>query len=317
MKSRSPSIPESRRQRGAAVVVALLVMALVAGIAAAAVADFGVALDGAAGRHDQAQARQLARAAVDWARNVLSEDARTTAVDHGGELWAIKVPATPVEDGEVGGEIVDVSGRFDVNSLVRDGVAEEAAVTRFIALLQALGLSPAAARQRADVLVDWLDADDQPRSAESAENAWYAVQSPPRLTPGAPLADSAELAQLRGFTPELLARLQPLVVALPASTPVNVNTAPAEVLAAMLPGLGLEGAQRLVLERQRAWFKDMADFAARLPALEKQPDYLRLATSSRYFMAVVRARYGVSTVRMEALLDRRERWSNIIWLHQS
>jgi general secretion pathway protein K len=299
------------------VVVALLVVALVAGIAAAAVADFGIALDGAVGRHDQAQARQLARAAIDWGRNVLAEDARTSVVDHAGEPWAVKVPATPVEDGEVGGEIVDCSGRFDLNSLVRNGVAEEPAVARFVGLLQALGLPPDLARQQADSLVDWLDADDLARSPESAESAWYAMQERRRMPPGSPMPDTHELALVRGFAPELVSRLLPLVTALPAPSGVNVNTAPPEVLMAMMPGVDQEAAQLLIAERNRAWFKDMADFAARLPALDRQTDLSGLTTSSRYFMAVVRARYGVSTVRMEALLDRERHWSEILWLQQS
>lgn len=306
-----------KTQRGAAVVVALLIVALVAGIASAAVADFAIALDGASGRHDQAQARQLARAAIDWGRNVLAEDARMSDVDHAGEPWAVKVPATPVEDGEVGGKILDCSGRFNLNSLVRNGVADEPAVTRFVSLLQALGMPPDLARQHADTLADWLDTDDLVRSPGSAESAWYAVQERRRMAPGSPMLDTRELAQVRGFAPELVARLLPLVAALPAPGSINVNTAPPEVLMAMIPGLGQEAAALLIAERNRAWFKDMADFAARLPALERQPDFSRLGTSSRYFMAVVQARYGVSTVRMEALLDRERRWPEILWLQQS
>ncbi len=317
MTARPPHSLSGKVQRGAAVVLALLVVALVAGIASAAVADFGIALDGTTGRRDQAQARQLARAAIDWGRNVLAEDARTTDVDHAGEPWAVKVPATPVEDGEVGGEIRDCSGRFNLNSLVRNGIADEAAVAHFIALLQALGLPAELARQQADALADWLDADDLARSPESAESAWYAAQEGRRLPPGSPMLDPVELAMVRGFTLELLGRLLPLVTALPAPGVVNVNTAPPEVLMAMIPGLGPEAAQLLIAERNRAWFKDVADFAARLPALERQPDFSRLSTSSRYFMAIVRARYGVSTVRMEALLDRERCWPDILWLRQS
>lgn len=317
MAARRPRSPARQVQRGAAVVVALLVVALVAGIASTAVADFGIALDGASGRRDQAQARQLARAAVDWGRNVLAEDARTTNVDHAGEAWAVKVPATPVEDGEVGGELVDCSGRFNLNSLVRNGIADETAVARFIGLLQALGLSAELAREHADTLVDWLDADDLARSPESAESAWYTTQEWRRMPPGSPMPDSRELALVRGFTPELVSRLRPLVTALPVAGGVNVNTAPPEVLMAMIPGLSQEAALLLIAERNRAWFKDVADFAARLPALERQPDFSRLTTSSRYFMAIVRARYGVSTVRMAALLDRKQHWPEIIWLQHS
>lgn len=317
MTSNFSSSPDKCQQRGAAVIVALLVVALVAGIAAAAVGDLGIALENAAGRHDQVQARQLARAAVDWARNVLAADARTTAVDHFGESWAIRVPPTPVDEGEVSGEISDYSGRFNLNNLLRGETVSALNVARFKALLQLLGVSEADAGAQVGALLDWLDADDQLRSPDSAEAAWYAAQTPVRRPANAPLVDVGELLQVRGFSAELLARLRPFVAALPEGSTINVNTAPPEVLAATIPGLGLDAARRLVNERQRAWFKDVGDFSARLPALEKSPDYSSFATTSRYFLAITRARYGVSTVSMQVLLDRNQRWSDILWLHQS
>lgn len=313
MMTNPHSPAQKRRQRGAAVILALLVVALVAGIAAAAVGDFGIALEGVGGRHDQAQARLLARGAVDWARNVLAEDARTTNVDHPGEPWAIKVANTPVEGGSVGGEILDFSGRFNLNNLVRDGAANEKEIASFIRLLQLLGLPEMAARAKADALVDWIDADAQPRSTESAEAAWYGAQTPRRQPPNTPLVDVDELLQVRGFTTDLLVLLRPLVAALPVGSMLNVNTAPPEVLAAVIPGLGLDAARQLVAQRQQAWFKDLGDFGTRLPRLQQQPDLSTFATNSRYFLAVARSRYGVSTVRLEVLLDRGQNWSDILW----
>ena len=74
-------------QRGAAVVLALLTVSFAAMLAAAALADFGHGLDMLGGRHDQAQAWQLGRAAVDWSRNILADDGRRTPTDHLGEIW--------------------------------------------------------------------------------------------------------------------------------------------------------------------------------------------------------------------------------------
>jgi general secretion pathway protein K len=302
-----------RPQRGAAVILALLTVTLVAGLAAAAVGDLGVAMDNVAGRHDQAQARQLARGAVDWARNVLAEDARTSSVDHLGEAWAVKVPPTPVEEGEVSGELQDLSGRLNLNNLLlADGVAP-GEVARFKRLLALVGVADADAANLSSALLDWLDADDTPRLPGGAEASWYASQSPPRRPANARLAALAELGQIRGFSPDLVARLAPFVAALPPDTSINVNTAPAEVLSAAISGLTLDAARLLVVQRSRAWFKDMADFSARLPALDTAPDLTHLATTSRHFLATGRARYGVSTVRMEVLLDRSQKWPDIVW----
>ena len=128
-------------QRGAAVILALLTVALVAGLAAASVGDLGVAMDQVTGRHDQAQARQLARGAVDWARNVLAEDARSSSVDHLGEAWATKVPPTPVEEGEVSGELtvretVELGRIAHLGLLGTPGPDDRAAVERAMALTE-------------------------------------------------------------------------------------------------------------------------------------------------------------------------------------
>ena len=129
------------------------------------------------------------------------------------------------------------------------------------------------------------------------------------------IAAVAELAQIRGFSPALVARLTPFVAALPAGSRINVNTAPAEVLVAAAPGLGVDTARVLVAERGRAWFKDVADFEARLKSRspDANPDISRLATTSRHFLVTGRARFGVAMVRMEVLLDRSQNWPTIVW----
>ena len=300
-------------QRGAAVILALLTVALVAGLAAASVSDLGVAMDHVAGRHDQAQARQLARGAVDWARNVLAEDARSSTVDHLGEAWAVKVPPTPVEEGEVSGELQELSGRLNLNNLASADGADIVEIEQFQRLLAILGIGDGDAQNLTAALLDWLDADDSPRLPGGAESSWYAAQTPPRRPANAPLVAVGELLQVRGFTPQLVAQLKPFVATLPAGSKVNVNTAPAEVLAAVVPGLSLDAARVMVVQRSRAWFKDVAYFQARLPSPDMKPDPARIAITSRHFLATGRARYGVAMVRMEVLLDRSQNWPTIVW----
>lgn len=300
---------------GAALIMALLTVALVAGLVGAAVGRLAVALDSAVGRHDQAQARQLARGAVDWARNVLAEDARTSSVDHLGEAWAIQLPPIPVEEGEVAGGVQDLSGRINLNDLFTGSGDDEAAIARFERLLQIVGVAKADTAPLLAALLDWLDADDVARSPGGAESAWYGVQPSPRRPANAPLLRVEELAQIRGYTPELIARLAPFVAALPAGGRVNVNTAPAEVLAASVPELTIDAARVLVAERERAWFKDVANFRARLHRddWKLEVDQTQIDVKSKYFLVTARARFGVSVVRLDALLDRSENWPAIVW----
>jgi general secretion pathway protein K len=301
------------RQRGAAIILAMLTLMLVAGISSFVIRNYGAAVASISGRHDQAQARLLARGAVDWARNVLSEDARTAgAVDHYNEIWATRVPPTPVEEGEVGGELDELSGHFDINGLVRAGAVDQDQAAVFGRLLTELGISPNQASGLTTALVAWIKSGAV--AVGSADSGTAGGIMAGEKATGALLVDIDELKQAPGFTAELVNRLQPFVVALPMSAPLNVNTASAEVLAAVVPGLQLDQARILVAQRQSAPFKDITnDFAARLPKGATMSEKVRLSVNGRYFLASVRARYGQATTRMQVLLDRQVRWPEIVW----
>jgi general secretion pathway protein K len=295
------------RQSGAAIVLSLLTLALVAGIASFVVKDYGASMASISGRHDQAQARLLARGAVDWARNVLAEDARTSAIDHYNEIWATRVPATPVEEGEVGGELDDLSGRFDLNGLARAGVADQDQVAVYMRLLGEVGVPANLSVELATSLINWVNA-----GATVAAGGDIGIMTAARA-PGEPIVDVDELRQIKGYSVDLVDRLRSFVVALPVAAPLNVNTASAEVLVAVVPGLGIDQARILVAQRQTVPFKDLADFSARLPRSSAVPGKVRLSVAGRYFLASVRARYGQSTTRMQALLDRQKIWPEIVW----
>ena len=270
-------VEPSRRQHGAALILAILTVALVAGLAAAMIRDYGAAVASLSGHHDQAQARLLARGAIDWARNVLAEDQRTSAIDYPGEAWATRIPPTPVEEGEVAGELEDVSGRFDLNSLVKNGVADPVQIVSYTKLLHLLGIPDTQAIALAASLLDWIDADDLASGPPGAESAWYATQIPARIPPNQPLTDVDELYLLRGYDASVVSALSPFVAALPSPAPLNVNTAPAEVLAAMLPGLTLDSARIITAQQQNTPFKDFADFVARSPQAAQSADRSRFA----------------------------------------
>ena len=308
-------LPASSRcaERGVAVITALLTVALVAGMATALVADYGAGLESLAGRHDQAQARWLARGAVDWGRNILSDDAGSNNIDHLGEPWALRVPPTPVEDGEVGGELRDLSGLFNVNNVAPDGLGDEAQAEALMRLMRATGIAPAKAENAVLTLIDWLDKDALALAGGSDERSVLRATGARSGPPDAPLAHVDELAEVPGFDADVLARLRPFVTALPAPSQVNVNTASAEVLHALLPELRLDAARVLVAERDRAWFKDVPDFNARLPEGTGFAPANFVSARSTHILATGRARYGLSVVRMEVLLDRRQKWPAIVW----
>ena len=298
------------RQHGVAIVLAMGVVALAALAATAMMASQSTWSRKVELTAGHAQAQLLIQAGLDWARAVLSDDRRASNVDHLSEPWALRLPPIPVENGSLAGHIEDQQGKFNLNNLLKDGKVNLAQLAHFRRLLQILALPHALA----DALADWIDADSEPQPQGGAEDDFYLALQPPYLAANRPLTDVAELALVRGFNDEVRARLRPFVTALSRFTAVNANTAWPEVLAAVVEGLGLDGARDLVAQRERAYFRDRTAFLAQLPpgAVAGGND---IATSSDFFLASVRVTIGGAQARGVALLARGNTggWPAIVW----
>jgi general secretion pathway protein K len=297
------------RQRGVAIVLAMGVVALAAMAAAAIVVSQGTWARQAELTTDHVQARALLQAGADWARALLFDDRRLSNVDHLGEPWALKLPPLSVENGELVGQIEDQQAAFNLNNLAAEGKINFTQLAHFRNLLAILGLPD----ELADTLADWIDEDGQPQPRYGAEDAYYLALDPPYLTANRPLTDVDELALVRGFNDSVRARLRPYVTALASFTAVNVNTAPAEVLAAVIEGLDLGGAQLLVAQRERAYYRSADDFLKRLPrGVEATTN--DISVSSDYFVATMRVTIGGAQARGKALLARGSTgWPVVVW----
>ena len=298
-----------RRQRGIAVVLAMGVVAMAAIAATAILVSQSTWSRRAELTASHVQAQAVLEAGADWARALLSDDRRISNVDHLGEPWALKLPAMRVENGELLGAIVDQQGLFNLNNLVTDGKTNLVQLGHFRSLLAILGLPD----ELADALADWIDGDNQPQPRHGAEDDYYLALSPPYLAANRRLTDLDELALVRGFDDNVRARLRPYVTALPRTTPVNVNTAPPEVLSAVIQGLDLANAEILVTQRTRAYYRSVDDFLKRLPA-GTEVDKSELSVSSDYFLATLRVSIGGAQARGTALLARGSAgWPDIVW----
>lgn len=296
-------------ERGVAIVLAMGVVALAAMAATAIMVSQSTWSRERELSTEHVQAQILVQVGVDWIRAVLSDDRRASSVDHLGEPWALRLPPMPVENGELAGYIEDQQGAFNINNLVTDGKLNATQYARFQRLLVILGLPEGLA----PALADWLDSDSEPQPADGAEDGYYLSLDPPYLAANKPLTDIAELTLVRGFDDAVRLRLKPFVTALPRATAVNVNTATPEVLAAVVGNLDLDAARDLVAGRERAYFRDRADFVTRLPkgAVAVGDD---IAVSSEYFLATLRVTVGGASARGLALLSRTDmKWPTILW----
>lgn len=237
-----------KQQKGIALIT-ILVMVALATILAASIAKRQYATnENTAVLIRQNQALSYAKSAEAFFSELLIQDAQNSQnTDNLQEVWAKPMPAFPVEGGFISGTLKDESGKFNLNSLFNsDGKVNEENKAYFERILVRVGL-PAEISQ---AVIDWQDQDDIPIGAMGAESSYYNGLQPPYSAANRPFFSVEELKLVRGFEGEKYDLIQQYVSALPdISSKININTAPALVLAAIDPKLDV--AQVATLQKQK------------------------------------------------------------------
>jgi general secretion pathway protein K len=277
------------RQKGVAIVLAMGVVALAAMAATAMMvtqSTWSRQVELATGH---VQSQLILQAGLDWARSVLSDDRRISNVDYPGEIWALRLPPIPIDNGSLTGLIEDQQGKFNLNNLLKSGKLNTLQLAHFRRLLSILAMP----ETLADALAERMETDNRA------------------------FIDVSELAQIQGFEDKVRIQLRPFVTALPRFTAINANTAPPEVLAALIEGLSLDDARTLVAQRERSHFLSNADFSRLLPAgLIASPE--NFSVGSEYFLATMWVSIGGARARGSALLVRgKADWPVIVWRKNS
>jgi general secretion pathway protein K len=292
-----------------ALVGALIVLALATFLAYSAL-DLGVFArerSAAQGRLDQAD--QLSDGLYAYALLALAEDERASPSDSNAEAWAGTLPVLPTERGNIAGRLQDLNGRFNLNSVWRNGAKDAVAIRRFERLLAVLELDPTLAYN----LLDAIDPDDV--TSSGAEDSTYLRMDPPRRAPNRYLSHVAELAEIAGFAPAAMAKLMPHVAALPPESALNINTATLPVLMSLHEGMGQELARRL-WNRGKANYQEMSAWVVELNqagVLMTPDDQRDLSTASSYFLAQAELTIDGELYGSRALLRRERGTLQIIW----
>jgi general secretion pathway protein K len=300
-----PASPPPRRQRGIALITAVLIVAL-ATILAVNVAFKGV-LDQrrSANLFGLDQAYEIALGAEALAAEGLRRDAQDSQTDHLGEAWA-KPVVLPIDDGigTVQGQLEDLQGRFNLNNLIfPDGTTNPAAVKQFERILSMAGLEP----DWAATMADWIDEDIDPGFPNGAEDTTYTGQNPPHLAANMPITRTSEIMQLPGFTADRYAKLKPYIAALPVGSKLNVCTAPGIVLDALSEAERQFSLNPDYLTEQRktvGCFPKLTDLQATLGQTEYDKIKNSLAETSSYFGATVWVTIGTTDFTLYSLLAR-------------
>jgi general secretion pathway protein K len=253
------------RQRGIALLVAIMLVALGTIIAAAIAYENAMTARRSTATFALDQSVLVAEAAESLAafglREVWRSDKNHTYI---GQGWDKPVgPVEVVPDVMLTASLEDLQGRFNLNNLVKtDGTPDQVQVTAFEQLLASLGIEP----KWAGYVVDWIDPDIVPSNPEGAEDSVYLGQAPPYRTANMYITSASELLALPGFGHDRYRKLEPFVTALPYGTALNLCTASGLVLAAYIPGrqeFGLDP-EGLAKNRQAAGacFPKLSDYQA-------------------------------------------------------
>lgn len=313
-----------KRQRGAALLLAMLTVTLVATIAAAATWQQWQAVETERAERQRAQAAWILNGALDWARLILREDARGNQTsgnaDHLGEPWALPLAearlssflaadrdnnADSVLQAFLSGEMLDQQSRLNLFNLVRvEGSGNSAQVSvsepDLLAarrLYELLGLPAAELTQAVNT---WRDTVSR-----------GLAEAQPTATPLIPRR-FGELSWL-GISARSLQVLAPHATLLPERTPVNLNTAGLEVLQAVLPGVDAARARQLMSTRERSPFKNLGDVSRALgdsaPRLVETQHDVR----SRYFEVRGRLRLDDVVIEERSLVVRDNLTVRVAW----
>ena len=305
------------RERGAALLTVLLLVAIVAVIAAGALEKLRLStrIAGNAGTTEQMRAFAGAAEALALARvgALAGMNASRTTLAGG---WSGRPFALPLPDGGLAtARVRDGGNCFNLNGLVTaaaPGVYASAPLQRltFAQLMRLTGVPPQVADQIAGAAADWIDTD-QDMQANGAEDTTYLGRDPGYRTGGTLMADPSELRVLNGVTPEVYAALRPWVCALPIASPapINVNTLlpeQAPLLAMLLPDtLPVETARRALLARPAQGYANTTAFWTQpaLSSLTSGDAAGATAVKTSWFDLSIEVRVGAVTLEEHALID--------------
>ncbi|MGK5041506.1 type II secretion system minor pseudopilin GspK [Janthinobacterium sp. GB1R12] len=314
------------RQRGVAVITALLLTALAITVVASLFWQQQVQVRSMENQRLRLQTQWAMRGMVDFARFWLRQDnPMLTALDG---VWATPIEEARLDDyvdrekvdtekfdATVSGRALDAQARFNITNLVdATGTVSKPYVQAYQRLLSNLQLDSSLAQATADAV---LRARPKPRAAGSDGKTPAAPASTGGGSEPVAFTQVEDLLAVPGYTPQIIEKLRDFIIVLPEITPVNVNTAPAEVLAAVTM-LSLSEASALTLSNPRKKFVDFANFKNNING--SVIEGVELDVKSRYFLTVIRVRLDRAALDAVALVNRKtdpQRTTSLVWLREN
>lgn len=321
-----PTLPTAAKQRGMAIISALLIAAVVAVIAGGMLTRQSVFTRSLEAEQSRVQGGAVLLAGLEISRQLLNDARQQGALTRLDQPWAQPVKSSLANSlgGAFEGRLEDQQGKFNLRNLMSNERVDLGQLRSFERLCEMIGIDASLGQRISErVIAAYPRVVSSPTSGQST--AVTGFDSGRATSPNAsrrplpatrPMLRSLEdLRDLQGMSDQAFARLDQFVSIVPAKTWVNGNTASAEVLAAVVPGLSLSQAKAIVVERDHGqWFINRGDFVNRLRLPHLKVDGLNVGISSEWFLLRGHARRDQRRVSVDALLHRPQNdMPKVVW----
>ncbi|MCW8910028.1 MAG: type II secretion system minor pseudopilin GspK [Gammaproteobacteria bacterium] len=309
-----------KRQRGVALITALMVVAIAVILASSLLEELHLERQRTYNIINNEQAYLYTLGAEIIAAKGLSFDREKSKFDSLNEIWAQPTPPYPVEGGHIAAVLEDLQGRFNLNNLspaLNNNYQQD--LDRFKRLLSTLELDP----QLADAVVDWLDDDMVTTIPDGAEDDYYMSLLKPYRAANGLMASPRELRSVKGFNEEnIYETIEPFICTLPVVSSININTARAEMLQSVSTDITASDVQSIMAYRdgdpekedEGTSFEELDSFKNYMTTtLNKQnftTDGMTIATE--YFLLSSYAEIGRGKVQLYSILQRDEKGNSHI-----
>lgn len=313
-----------KKQRGVAVITALLLTTLAVTIVASLFWQQQVQVRSMENQRLHLQIQWILRGTLDWTKLILQQEAATQQNFVSlKDVWATPLANTRIDqyvdrervagetfDANLSGQIYDATAKFNLTNLADNGVVDKNALAAFKQLLTFLRLDPGLATYSAQLV-----ANGQTTLAQT--NAANQSSTPAKQMQVLTLEDFLEVP---GFTADTVEALRNYAIVLPDHSTVNVNTTTAEVLSAVL-GLQLAQGQALIAQRDRSAWNDLGKFTAAVASLNvPQSTATVVDVKSEWFLVQSWLKLDRASLNTETLINRKMTApfkTDVIWIHQN
>jgi len=290
-----------QKQRGIALIVVMLIVALVVIIAANMTGRLQLLMSRSINQQTIQQGMWSALAGEQLVYKVLEQDYKDNNDSvHLSQLWAREGMVFPIGAGMLSGEVQDLHSCFNLNALAKvdNHVSNQQSTVQkqFEILLRTIEVENYTAELLASTIKDWVDSDSQMTGSLGAEDATYRAKIVPYLSPNSAMVNITELMAVEGMTGALYRQIRPYVCVVPSQDlTLNVNTIKPEhaalLTAAFNDRLSVDDAKSLLGARDDEGFNDINEF---LTATE--------VTALGTLTNEVKAQFQITSTNFRALL---------------